>query len=240
MNCVDACCKGSLQYRPKLKLERAKKASEETPTDDSRRKFLSLTAAFAATSALKAQTNKVDGGLAIIEDKKIPNRSKHITPPGSLGIRHFNQHCTACQLCVSVCPNQILRPASTIERFMQPEISYEQGYCRPECTKCSEVCPTGAIQKIDTAEKSTIQIGRVVYIRRNCVVRSDGVSCGNCARHCPTGAIQMIKRGSNPNALEFPVVDKERCIGCGSCEYHCPSRPFSAIYVEGNERHHSV
>lgn len=63
-------------------------------------------------------------------------------------------HCTACQLCVSVCPNDVLRPSTKLKTLMQPEASYERGYCRPECTKCSEVCPAGAIQRITAADKS--------------------------------------------------------------------------------------
>ena len=53
--------------------------------------------------------------------------------------------CVGCGECVSVCPNNVLRPSTKIENLMQPEMSYEKGYCRPECTKCSKVCPTGAI-----------------------------------------------------------------------------------------------
>ena len=37
-----------------------------------------------------------------------------------------------------------------------------------------------------------------------------------------------------------PAVDRSKCIGCGACEYLCPARPFSAIYVEGNEAHSSL
>jgi ferredoxin len=44
----------------------------------------------------------------------------------------------------------VLRPSTDLQHFMQPIMSFERGYCRPECTRCSEVCPTGAItQKID-------------------------------------------------------------------------------------------
>lgn len=238
MDCVEVCRKDALKYRPKLKMEKVIKEEDtkDSAPDNSRRTFLSVAATLAATSALKAQTNKVDGGLAFIEDKKIPNRTTHIVPPGASGIRHFERHCTACQLCVSACPNQVLRPANQIERFMQPEMSYERGYCRPECTKCSEVCPTEAIKRIDVAEKSSIQIGRALFIKENCVVNTDGVSCGNCARHCPTGAIHMLPKDGDPDALPTPVIETERCIGCGACEYLCPARPFSAIYVEGVER----
>ncbi|MDL2238779.1 4Fe-4S binding protein [Bacteroidales bacterium OttesenSCG-928-K03] len=237
MNCIDNCKQKSITYSLKVKTE---KVASEKQTDGSRRNFLFWTAAFAATSAIKAQSTKVDGGLAILEDKKVPNRQTQLTPPGSKGIDRFSKHCISCQLCVTACPNNVLHPSSDLSSFMQPEMRFESGYCRPECTKCSEVCPTGAIKRIDTTEKSSTQIGHAVYIRRNCVVRQDGVSCGNCARHCPTGAIHMIKNGNSANALEFPVVDKEICIGCGSCEYHCPARPFSAIYVEGHEVHRMI
>lgn len=90
-------------------------------------------------------------------------------------------------------------------------------------------------------EKSAIQIGYAVWMRDNCVVLADKVDCGNCARHCPTGAIQMIPSEANkPESKKIPSVDTERCIGCGACEYHCPSRPYSAIYVEGTERHRTI
>jgi len=124
---------------------------------------------------------------------------------------------------------------------MQPEMSYEKGACRPECTRCSQLCPSGAIKPITREEKSSLQIGHAVWISKNCIVNTDKVSCGNCARHCPNGAIQMIKRDANkPDSPLIPVVNTERCIGCGTCEYVCPARPFSAIYVEGHEVHRKI
>ena len=71
--------------------------------------------------------------------------------------------------------------------LMVPEMSYERGYCRPECTKCSEVCPTGAIRPITKEDKSSVQIGHAVWIAANCVVNTDGVECGNCATTAPPG-----------------------------------------------------
>ena len=240
MDCIQTCKHGAISYRhPSRKTPSV--SPDDVKVDTSRRSFLATTALVTATAALKAQEMKVDGGLAAIEDKKIPNRQTPILPPGSQNARHFAQHCTACQLCVSACPNGVLRPSADLMKFMQPEMSYERGYCRPECNKCSEVCPTDAIKLTDLAEKSATQIGHAVWVKSNCVPLTDGVECGNCARHCPTGAITMIPSdASNADSLKIPAVDVERCIGCGACENLCPSRPFSAIYVEGHERHRIV
>ena len=244
MDCINKCRKGAITYTRRKSVSAA--VSQETSVapeqvNDARRAFLSTTAVFAAAAALKAQEKKVDGGLAVIEDKKIPERATPITPPGSLSARHFAQHCTACQLCVSVCPNQVLRPSSDLTKLMQPEMSYERGYCRPECAKCAEVCPTNAIHLTSLAEKSAVQIGRAVWIKENCICITDKMECGNCARHCPAGAIQMVPSDPEDEAsIKIPVVNAERCIGCGACENLCPSRPFSAIYVEGHVMHRTV
>lgn len=216
-------------------------STRNSSADNGRRSFL-LAAAIATTGAALAQEKKkVDGGLAAIEDKIAPERLTPLTPPGSMSAQHFAQHCTACQLCVSTCPNGVLRPSTDLSKFMQPTMSYERGYCRPECTKCSEVCPTGAIKPITRADKSATQIGHAVWIKKNCVPLTDGVECGNCARHCPAGAIQMVPSDpKNEQSPKIPVVNEARCIGCGACENLCPARPFSAIYVEGHEVHREI
>ena len=240
MDCLDKCKHHAIIYIHPAKQNIVPKGQNQEK-NGSRRAFLSVSALAASTAVLKAQEMKVDGGLAVITDKKKTQRETPIIPPGAQNARHFAQHCTACQLCVSVCPNEVLRPTTDLMKFMQPEMSYERGYCRPECSKCSEVCPTDAIRLIDLAEKSSIQIGHAVWIKKNCIPLIDGVECGNCARHCPTGAITMIPSdANNEESLKIPAVDVERCIGCGACENLCPARPFSAIYVEGHERHRII
>ncbi|MBQ7824148.1 MAG: 4Fe-4S binding protein [Bacteroidaceae bacterium] len=243
MNCIDKCHKGAISYSRIVQKDVSQfphTNTSETPTNNARRNFLSATI-LATAATLKAQEKKVDGGLAVIEDKQIPHRAFPIIPPGALSAQNFTQHCTACQLCVSVCPNNVLRPSTDLMKLMQPEMSYERGYCRPECTKCSDVCPAGAIQPITVAEKSATQIGHAVWIKDNCVVLTDNVDCNNCERHCPTGAIQMVPQ--DPDIIDspkIPIINTERCIGCGACENLCPARPFSAIYIEGNEMHRTI
>lgn len=241
-NCIDNCKFGALKYAPASnKFKKAGKPNNDGNIDNSKRSFL-LATALVSTAALAQKKEKLmDGGLAEIEDKVEPERQTPLTPPGSLSFQNLATRCTGCQLCVSECPNQVLRPSSDLLHLMQPTMSYENGYCRPECTRCSDVCPAGAIQKIDKEEKTAIQIGHAVWIKKNCIPITDGVECGNCARHCPSGAIEMVMLDENDEESPMvPVINEAACIGCGACEYVCPSRPFSAIYVEGHEVHKKI
>ena len=241
MDCIDSCKHGAISYKYRFGKKEIKETSETGNTNNARRSFLTGMGLVLVSSAVKAQEKKVDGGLAVILDKKVPTRTTPLVPPGAKGIRNMRTRCTGCQLCVSVCPNQVLRPSTKLETLMQPEMSYERGYCRPECTKCSEVCPAGAILKLTPADKSATQIGHAVWVEKNCVPLRDKVECGNCARHCPTGAITMVPSDADDaDSLKIPVVNVERCIGCGACENLCPARPFSAIYVEGHEQHRTI
>ena len=236
-NCLDKCKFGALSYSHSAK----KTTTGNNPVDGSRRSFLVASAMATTAAALAQEKKKVDGGLAVIEDKVAPARQTPITPPGSLSAKNMAQRCTGCQLCVSECPNGVLRPSTDLLKLMQPTMSYERGYCRPECNRCSEVCPTGAIKPISHEDKSSIQIGHAVWVKKNCIPVVDGVECGNCERHCPTGAIQMVPLDeNNEESPMIPVVNEAKCIGCGACENLCPARPFSAIYVEGHEQHHYI
>ena len=241
-NCISECKFGALKYKAfKASPSPSQGGDDKGLGDASRRSFL-IGAALVTTAAMAQKKEKLmDGGLAELEDKVAPERQTPLTPPGSLSFEYFAQHCTGCQLCVSECPNNVLRPSTDLLHLMLPEMSYERGHCRPECTRCGEVCPAGAIKLIDKEEKSSTQIGHAVFIEKNCVAVTDGVECGNCSRHCPAGAIEMVALNEEDEESPWvPAVNEEACIGCGACEYVCPARPFSAIMVEGHEVHKMI
>ena len=82
MDCIGKCHKGAISYKHPAKEAAQPKAVESKISaeqiNDARRSFLTATALVATTAALKAQEKKVDGGLAIIESKKIPDRKTPI------------------------------------------------------------------------------------------------------------------------------------------------------------------
>ena len=220
MNCLRECKVGAISLGQRVN------RSTSQQVDNSRRKFVAGAVAVGAAMAVQAQEQKMDGGLAALVDKQVPQRKLPVKPFGAKSLKNFSTRCTACQLCVSQCPEKVLRPSTKLESLMQPEMNYTDGYCRMACTRCSEVCPAGAIERISKEEKTAISVGVAVVLKDNCI------GCGTCARHCPSAAISMIDG--------LPAVNESRCLGCGACEYYCPARPMTAIYVEGREIHTEI
>ena len=207
-----------------------------------RRAMIAGTMAVVGAAALRGvearaqeTAKKVDGGFADVLPKQAPQREVPLTPPGSKSVKDFYSRCTACQLCVAECPNNVLHPSGSLEHLMQPEMSFEKGWCRPECTRCSELCPAGAIRKISREEKTQYHVGTSHVNLELCVSASGQANCGKCAQICPSGAIRMVE--NDETGLLFPVVAEEMCTGCGACEHLCPVRPISAITVNGRYEH---
>jgi ferredoxin len=237
-DCIENCHSHAIKYRFAYgKGHAGNEAKSQAGNDPKRRAFITGMALVAGAATVEAKKQKLAEGVAALEEKKMPAREVIPVPAGAQSLKNFYKHCTACQLCVSKCPNKVLRPSARLEHLMQPEMNFNEGFCSIDCNRCSQVCPTGAIRPVESAaDKSAIQIGHAVVIPENCVVNRDNVSCGNCARHCPVGAITMVPREGGKR-FSVPAVNPEQCIGCGACEYHCPARPVSAIYVEGHEVH---
>ena len=168
----------------------------------------------------------------IPEKKNFP-----VTPPGSLSIRHFTDHCTACSLCIDACPTDVLQPSFLnygLTGIMKPVMDYHSGYCNYDCVRCTEACPTGAILPLKKEAKQLVQMGVARFEKLNCVVYTDETNCGACAEHCPTKAVHMVPFKDD---LVIPETTDDICIGCGACEHACPTTPFKAIYVDGKEIH---
>ena len=66
--------------------------------------------------------------------------------------------------------------------------------------------------------KKLTQIGKAVFIKDNCIVKTEKTACGACSEHCPTKACSMIPY---EGILVIPEVIDDICIGCGACVAAC-------------------
>ncbi|MDD4992913.1 MAG: 4Fe-4S binding protein [Paludibacter sp.] len=226
-NCLSACKRGGIKYDIRYKKHTANQ--NQAPVDNSRRTFL-LASGAVVGSILMAKANNLNPKKDSILSRK------PIMPPGAQNINHFNAHCTGCQLCVTKCPMQVLKPASLeygISGITQPHLVFATHiFCTYDCNICSSVCPTGALQPIAMEQKKLTQIGVAKLRIDMCEVITHETDCGACSEHCPTQAVHMIPY---KNGLTKPEVTEDLCIGCGGCESICPVRPYQAIYVEGSQ-----
>ena len=258
-NCIDSCKDDSITYSFRKPVKKQPEiVGVASDNNNSRRQFF-ITSLLMAAAATELKGQEVKRSMikfpAVRKDRY--KRSIPVSPPGSLSHNNLNNKCTACLLCVNQCPDKIIRPSVTEYGWtavMQPTLSFERGYCRTDCTVCSDVCPTDAITKLTKENKTKVAMGNAVYVRENCIVVKDDVNCDGCWRICPTDAITREYRdGGAPyippadkpdaNTVDLrlvPMVDKNKCIGCGACEYICPARPLAAIFVEGYETHLAV
>lgn len=226
-NCISVCPEGGIRYGNRFRSGGS--AVQPLVAGSSRRDFLLQTmtgAGLLTVSAVQAVT------LHNEQDAPWLPRRKAISPPGSFGREYFTEHCTACGLCISQCPTQVLQPALMeygLSGFLQPHLDFTAGFCNYECTVCSHVCPTGAILPLKKDEKKRTQIGIARFIEEKCIVVTKGTQCGACSEHCPTKACDMVLYKNN---LNIPFIEPDRCIGCGACEHICPTFPKSIVVDE--------
>ncbi|MDR0795463.1 MAG: 4Fe-4S binding protein [Tannerella sp.] len=225
-----------------------------TATDTGRRSFIATSAAIATTLPVAILNAKQQhdhtrpnngrgihrrfGRQQLQHGSHDENYQGPVTPPGSLSLTHFKEKCTACHLCVTRCPSNVLRPAGFEYGFgylLKPYMSFMNSFCNYACTVCTEVCPTGAIQRVTEEEKKTIQVGIARLHLNLCIVHSEETSCGACSEHCTTQAVHMVPY---KGTLTIPQIEPDLCIGCGGCESICPViTPHRAIIVVPNQVH---
>jgi ferredoxin len=232
-NCLAACPGGAVHFENRWRRVPVVRA------DQGRREFL-----LHSGVSLLGIAGLVETNATVLQSRPttIPEAvTGPVSPPGSVSIERFTSLCTACHLCVSVCPSRVLSP-SVLEfgpdGMMQPRLNFRASYCNYECTLCTQICPTGAILPLPAEEKKRTQLGVARFIKENCIVFTDNNACGACSEHCPTKAVRMVPYVNPQNKpLVIPEVHPEYCVGCGACEYACPTKPFKAICVDGNPVH---
>ena len=235
-NCFDSCANNGLYYANAYATAKKDNVQHQNQLHREKRSFfLTLALGLLSIPTLKrftaAQPANVSSPGLVPTGTSLP-----VTPPGSIGIDHFTGKCIACYLCVGACPTNVIVPSFFdygLEGFMQPKLDFHKSFCNFDCTRCTEVCPTGAIKKLDRATKHITQIGIARFMYESCIVTIDRTDCGACSEHCPTKAVTMVPY----EGLWLPSMEPELCIGCGACEYACPTEPYKAIYVESNPKH---
>ncbi|MCX7818916.1 MAG: 4Fe-4S dicluster domain-containing protein [Kiritimatiellae bacterium] len=155
-----------------------------------------------------------------------------VRPPGAVPEAEFRALCLRCGQCVGVCPARIIRPdaggdSAGWTSWLTPRLDFSTDFCRPECVRCSQVCPSGALQPLaEPAMKLERPIG-LAEVRHAICWLSQGRECSICQTVCPYGAIRVAGDGFQSRV----VVEVARCTGCGACEAECPVSPERAIVV---------
>ena len=120
--------------------------------------------------------------------------------------------CMACLACVGACSEAFYKVFDPDKACLQiVEKKAVRPIACPQCGKCAEACPEGAIT----------QNPKGVYM----INKKKCTGCGKCAEACTEGAITQ-------NAKGVYMINKKKCTGCGACAKACP---FGLIVkTEGN------
>jgi MauM/NapG family ferredoxin protein len=172
-----------------------------------------------------------------------------VRPPGAIGEEEFLSTCIRCGECMKVCPTNGIHPAmfeGGLEGMWTPVMKMNIGYCEYECSLCNQVCPTGAIRKMDIAEKQKIKIGKAVVDRNRCLPYAFARTCIVCEEHCPTPKkaiwfeeVQVKKPTGETVTVKQPQVDPELCVGCGICTNKCVIKGDPAVLVSSEKSQNS-
>lgn len=143
-----------------------------------------------------------------------------LRPPGSLPEENFKVVCLRCGNCAKACPTGIIHASFTASDFvgwLTPEISFQQSYCKPDCTLCGAVCPSGAIRTFTPEDKKSLVIGIAEIHLADCLLTRQK-ECDLCRTYCEYDAVAIKLDG----LAASPQIITEKCVGCGACEVVCP------------------
>ncbi len=226
MDCLEFCPEKIATFKFALPFKR------RAAIDINRRQMLAAGfAGLAIPVLMKTDAISKDAGDALIR------------PPGALDELDFSANCVRCGECMKVCINNALQPLfleKGLESMFTPMLVPRLGYCEFNCTLCSQVCPTGAIEKLTQNQKHAFIMGKALFDKNKCLVYAKKKECIVCEEHCPTHdkAIKFTilkTRDFNGNLIKLqqPYVVEDLCIGCGICEHICPVQGKAAIQVVG-------
>ena len=243
LNCVSVCPEGAINYRAF-----APTAAPAGGVDLPRRQLIGAALAGVAVFPLLRATSSEASPEAI-------------RPPGALPEDAFLARCVRCGACVNACPTSALQPSLTtagLEGLYTPVLVPRHGWCEPSCTRCGEVCPTGAIATLTpetkgwlqggatTGSPTRVKIGTAFFDWGRCLPWAMATPCVVCEEVCPTSPkaitldpVDVVRSDGKTVRVGRPRLDPDRCVGCGLCEAKCPVAAPSAIRVTraGESRH---
>jgi len=162
--------------------------------------------------------------------------SRPLRPPGAVDELTFKGLCTRCGNCIRSCPHDIIRRDAGqhgIVGILTPVLTFDENYCREDCTRCTWVCPSKALVGVTLDNKQDIQIGMAQVDMNLCLLGEDR-ECSACMRWCPYNAVRYVF--SETEYMLVPVIDAAKCNGCGACEVACPTSPRKAIRILSNAK----
>ncbi|MFV1966053.1 MAG: 4Fe-4S binding protein [Pirellulaceae bacterium] len=163
--------------------------------------------------------------------------SRCLRPPGAAEEAQFVGVCIRCGNCTRVCPANIIHPdlgEQGIAGLLAPVVRFTDDYCREDCTRCTDVCPSGALAPVTIDDKVSTVMG-VPHVDMERCLLGDDRECSICRNRCPFEAISL--KFCEVEYTLTPRVDLAKCPGCGACEVACPTTPLKAIVVRARDWH---
>ncbi len=233
LNCKDACPTGAITLVARTPWGEPSGSTGPLPRFDLGRRHILTSAASGLGAAVLLRTEPLSGARTF--------SSELIRPPGALSESEFLARCLRCGECMKACPTNGIHPAAFeagIEGLWTPVMKMAIGYCEYECVRCTEVCPSGAIRRLDGSEKKQVRIGLAYIDRNRCLPYAYGRTCIVCEEHCPTPTkaiwfeeVEVMTPRGGRVRVKQPRVRAELCTGCGICENKCPIAGDAGVYV---------